>query len=185
MNAEKLKEVLEAHRKWLDDEEGGERANLSRADLSGADLSGADLSEADLRWADLRWADLSGADLSRANLSGAKGLSLASDILSDLFKVTKDGIIAYKIFGAERCTPESWTLEPGAVITENVNHCRTNDCGCGINVDTLDWLKRTFHGEIWEVLIRWEWLPDVCVPYGTTGKIRCGKCELVKVVEKV
>lgn len=160
MTAEKLKEVLEAHRKWLKGEEGGVRANLTRADLTGADLTGA-------------------------NLSRAKGLSLASDILSDLFKVTKDGIIAYKIFGAQYGIPESWKLEPGAVITENVNHCRTNDCGCGINVATLDWLKKTYHGEIWEVLIRWEWLPDVCVPYVTSGKIRCGKCELVKVVEKV
>ena len=48
MTAEKLKEVLEAHQKWLDDEEGGEKANLSEADLSGADLSGANLSGADL-----------------------------------------------------------------------------------------------------------------------------------------
>ena len=81
MRREEIKEVLEKHRKWLTDEEGGECADLSRADLSWADLSGAnlswadlswaDLSEANLSWADLSWADLSGANLSRANLSGA------------------------------------------------------------------------------------------------------------------
>ena len=75
-----LNEILEKHLKWLNDENGGERANLSGtnlsganlsgADLSGADLSRANLSGADLSGADLRIADLSGADLSRTNLSG-------------------------------------------------------------------------------------------------------------------
>ena len=68
--------VLKKHKKWLNNEDGGERANLSGADLSGTDLSEANLSGADLRWAnlsgaDLRWANLSGADLRWANLSGA------------------------------------------------------------------------------------------------------------------
>ena len=66
-----LKSILDRHAKWLDDAEGGERANLSRADLWRANLSGADLSRADLSGANLWGADLSGADLSRANLSGA------------------------------------------------------------------------------------------------------------------
>ena len=64
MEQSKLNEILKLHKMWLDDEEGGEMADLSGADLSGADLSGANLSganlsRADLRWADLRWADLS------------------------------------------------------------------------------------------------------------------------------
>jgi hypothetical protein len=46
-------EILELHRKWLNNEEGGKRADLSDADLSDADLSGADL----------RGAVLSGADV--------------------------------------------------------------------------------------------------------------------------
>ena len=81
MNNIDLKTILEKHRLWLNNEDGGEMADLSwaylrwadlsGADLSGADLSGADLSLADLSWADLRWADLSGADLSGADLSGA------------------------------------------------------------------------------------------------------------------
>ena len=88
---EELNEILEKHKKWLEDNEVGERAdlsvadlsganlsvaNLSVADLSGANLSRADLSGANLRWAnlrvaDLRWANLSGADLRGADLSGA------------------------------------------------------------------------------------------------------------------
>jgi hypothetical protein len=61
-----LKEILEKHNKWLNNKDGGEKANLS-----GADLRWADLRWADLRWADLRGADLSGADLRGADLSGA------------------------------------------------------------------------------------------------------------------
>jgi hypothetical protein len=45
---EKLKEILEKHLLWINNKQGGERANLSGANLSGANLSGADLSGANL-----------------------------------------------------------------------------------------------------------------------------------------
>ena len=64
-------EVLQRHAKWLRNEKGGERADLSWADLSNADLHGADLSWADLHGADLSNADLSEADLSNADLRNA------------------------------------------------------------------------------------------------------------------
>ena len=41
MKPEKLKEIVDKHKKWLRNEEGGTRANLYRADLSRADLSRA------------------------------------------------------------------------------------------------------------------------------------------------
>ena len=91
MTSEETQKVLELHKKWLNDEVDGKRANLCETNLSGADLReanlhgvnlsgadlceadlhGADLSEANLRGADLSWADLSGADLSGADLRGA------------------------------------------------------------------------------------------------------------------
>ena len=76
ITAEELKDILAKHKKWLNDEEGGEQADLSGADLYGADLKyadlyGADLSGADLRCADLKYADLYGADLKYADLYGA------------------------------------------------------------------------------------------------------------------
>ena len=49
MTNEELKKIIEKHEKWLEDQEGGERANLCGADLRGADLCGADLRGADLR----------------------------------------------------------------------------------------------------------------------------------------
>ncbi len=71
MTKEQLNKVLEKHKKWLNDEPGGERADLRRANLQGADLWGANLWRADLWEADLRGADLRGADLRGANLQGA------------------------------------------------------------------------------------------------------------------
>ena len=71
MTKEELDKVLESHKKWLDGDCGGKRADLCGADLCGADLCGADLRGADLRGANPYCADLSGADLSGADLSGA------------------------------------------------------------------------------------------------------------------
>ena len=86
MNAEEIRIVLEKHEKWLKNELGGIRADLSGADLYGLDINGSNLwganlikadlrvaylIKADLREATLRVANLSGADLNGADLSGA------------------------------------------------------------------------------------------------------------------
>ncbi len=197
MTPEKLAEILAAHKLWLNDEEGGVRANLSGADLRGADLSEADLrwadlSEADLRWANFRGANLSEANLSwanlsEANLSGAKELLPAVNFIDAHFERVADGYIAYKTFNSEYAAPESWTIAEGSVITENVNFNRCDECGCGINVAPLDWVKSNYGwrgGAIWKVLIRWEWLCGVCVPYNSNGKIRCERVELLEVVSR-
>ena len=68
MTQEELSMVLNRHKKWLNNEEGGEKADLSGADLSGANLIGADLSRVNLSRANLRGADLSGANLCGADL---------------------------------------------------------------------------------------------------------------------
>ena len=99
------------------------------------------------------------------------------------FERTDSGYIAYKTFGSERKPPEEWKIEPGAIIEENVNFNRSEECGCGINVAPLDWVKRNYSGDIWKVLIRWEWLCGVCVPYMTDGKIRCERVELLEIVK--
>ena len=169
MNKDALNKILEAHRKWLNNEADGKRANLSGASLSGADLGGADLSYADLRV---------------ANLRGAEGLLDAINYMEARFERTVDGYIAYKTFGAMCDAPKEWEIKPGSVIKENVNMCRADVCGCGINVAPLEWVRKNYKGEIWKVLIRWEWLVGVCVPYNTDGKIRCERVELVEVVKE-
>ena len=99
MNGEEIRIVLEKHEKWLNNELGGIRADLSGADIYGLDLRGANLYGAnliradlrvayliktDLREANLSGADLSGADLRKANLSGANlsGANLSGANLS-------------------------------------------------------------------------------------------------------
>ncbi len=71
MKQDEVNSILELHKKWLYDEEGGKRANLRGADLYGANLRGADLRGANLRGANLRGADLYGANLYGADLYGA------------------------------------------------------------------------------------------------------------------
>ena len=68
---DELQAILAKHKAWLNDEEGGECANLRGADLRYANLRGADLRYANLSGANLREANLSGANLREANLSGA------------------------------------------------------------------------------------------------------------------
>lgn len=68
MTSEEIKKVLDLHKKWLNNEQSGGRANLSGADLREANLSGANLRGADLCKANLSWAELSEANLSGANL---------------------------------------------------------------------------------------------------------------------
>ena len=198
MTKEKLNEILTAHTLWLQNEDGGRRADLCGANLSGADLSGAhlswanlsgaDLSGANLCEADLRRANLSGADLRRANLSGAdlSGANLISSInfLEAHFERTTDGYIVYKCFGAQYKAPEKWEIKPGSVIEETVNPLRTCDYGSGINVAPLEWVRKSYNTRpIWKLLIRWEWLAGVVCPYNSDGKIRCERAELVEVVE--
>ena len=68
LNAQELNKILELHKKWLNDEPDGKRADLHGADLSDADLSGADLSGANLSGADLYHTNLYHANLYHANL---------------------------------------------------------------------------------------------------------------------
>ena len=178
-------------------------ANLRRATMYGANLSGADLTDADLSDANLCRADMSDANLCRANLtdadlsdanlymsnlsganlSGANGLLSAVNFMEANFERTENGYIAYKTFGGQYTLPEKWKIKPGSVIEENVNFDRCNDCGCGINVAPIKWIKDLYIGDIWKVLIRWEWLAGVCVPYNSKGKIRCERVELIEIVK--
>ena len=68
---EELEVFLRKHKLWLENKEGGERANLKGANLDGANLKGANLSWANLSWANLDGANLDGANLKGANLKGA------------------------------------------------------------------------------------------------------------------
>ena len=201
-----LEEILKKHELWLLGDKAGERANLSGADLSGVNLSDADLSGADLSGVNLSDADLSGADLSDANLfgvnlsdanmegvnlsganmegvnlSGAKNLLSPINYLKENFEHTDEGYIVYKCFNNMYSAPDKWDISIGSVIEEEVNPNRTTTCGCGINVAPLDWVRNEYpHRQVYKLLIRWEWLSGVVVPYNTDGKIRCARAEIIE-----
>ena len=103
MSPEEIKEVLERHKRWIEESKGWsekDRADLYRADLHGADLRGADLYGANLRGADLYRADLHVADLYRADLYGAdlRGANLYGANLrgADLYRADLRGANLYR-----------------------------------------------------------------------------------------
>ena len=163
MTQDDFNKILELHKKWLNGDPDGKRAYL--------------------RGSDLRGSDLSGCDLRGCNLSGCDGLISPIQYMDQHYERCADGYIAYKTFNAIYNQPSKWDIVPGAVIEETVNANRTDACGCGINVAPLDWVKQRYDTGIWKVLIRWEWLPGVCVPYNTDGKIRCERVQLLEIVE--
>ena len=156
-----LNEILEKHLKWLNAENGGERADLSGADLSGADLRGANLRGANLRGAnlsvaDLRGANLSGVSLYRADLRGAdlRGANLyRADLLGANLRGTEIELMLVNKF-YPICCPEAgsfvgWKKVRGDLIvklevTENAKRssafgrkCRCNEAKV-LDIQNLD-----------------------------------------------
>ena len=160
-------------------------ANLRRANLRDADLSNANLRDANLRDANLRDANLRDADLSDANLSGTLGIMSPIDFMEENFQKTQKGLVVFKTFDNIYKINPNWNIAPGAIISETVNPSRCSNCGCGINVGTLGYVRDNNKKNlpIWKLLIRWEWLPGVVVPFNTDGKIRCERAELIEIVE--
>lgn len=83
--------ILEDHKKWLQGDASGVRADFKGADLSCADLNYVDLMGADLSGANLRRANLSRTNLRKADLRGAD-LILTDLRDSDLRDATLIGV---------------------------------------------------------------------------------------------
>ena len=187
IEADNIKTAVE---KAIEQEADLSEANLSRADLRGADLSKANLSEANLSRADLRGADLSKANLSGANLSWAN-LSWAENIRNNTkefikkFKFNKDGMIVYKAIGnTQYSLNPNWKIKEGEYLEENVNPCKVDDCGCGVNFGTLEYVEKEYpKSKIWECLIELEDLVEVVVPFNTDGKARCSRLKLLRLIK--
>jgi len=182
MDANKLKEILDKHSKWLRKEKGGEKANLSganlsrtylsRANLSEANLSGANLSEADLSGADLTWADLSGANLTRANLTRAN-LSRADLTRANL---TGANLTEANLTGANL----SWADLSGAnLFWANLKDVKNMPCFQIVpeSGSFVGW-KKLQNGVIAELLI-----PAKAARVSSTGR-KC-RAEFVKVIELI
>jgi hypothetical protein len=82
---EELIEIIKKHKKWLEKEKDGIKADLYKANLQGAYLDEANLRGANLQGADLQGADLRGANLDKADLRGANLYE------ADLYKTNLQG----------------------------------------------------------------------------------------------
>ncbi|HWQ46378.1 MAG TPA: pentapeptide repeat-containing protein [Longilinea sp.] len=83
---------IDLHKKFLNGEEGGKKANLKGAYMKGINLAGVDLTGADLRGANLTKANLQGANLTGANLANLWGTntSIENANLRDAILVNAD-----------------------------------------------------------------------------------------------
>lgn len=169
-------------------------ANLCNATLWNANLVGADLTDVTLRGANLRGAnminatlkgvDLVGVDLADSNLYLAYGLMSPTTFIKEHFERTPDGYIAYAVFKSQFSDNLKSEIKSGSVVEEEVCFDRREYRARGINVAPIDWVKANHPDQdIWRVLIRWEWLPGVCVPFNSDGIIRCERVELLEIVK--
>ena len=138
-----LNRILDLHRKWLNNEDGGERADLISADLSSANLycanlRGANLRRADLCSADLRDADLCSANLRRADLRGANLDFSCWPLWCGSLDTKIDTRVAtqllYHLMRACTVSPDvsdafKAALFTDALISEANNFHRVNECG--------------------------------------------------------
>jgi hypothetical protein len=103
------------------------------------------------------------------------------------FKIEIDYYLVYKAVGNTfRNIPENWKIEEGSYIKEVVNSNRTDECGCGVNFGTLEWIADNIEDpeSIWECRLYFEDLADLIVPYNTDGKARCSRLQLIKIIDK-
>ena len=160
-------------------------ANLKNADLRGANLEFANLEHANLDGADLEGARLEGVQLHNARLYGTKGLPSAEDFLAG-FEKDENGILVWKRIGPVTfySFTKKWSIKPGAILKETVNPDRGTLCAAsGIQFETKKWADENYlEADLWKCRIRWAWLTDVVVPFGTDGRARTRKLELIEIV---
>ena len=120
------------------------------------------------------------------NLSQSKGLLNPLSFMYENFATNEDGFIVFKAFGETFYKmPAIWEIKEGLFLNEEVNYNRTEECGCGVNFATRDWIEKNFsnsfkHITVWECLLHFRDLALLCVPYKTDGKARCGRLQLIK-----
>lgn len=166
ITAEKLKDILAKHKKWLNGEEGGEQADLRGTDLRYVDLKGAnlrfvrlqgvalqfaDLRDTDLRFANLRDADLKCANLKGADLRGANFLKV-NLLYADLrFADLRDA----NVYGADlKGAYRPWLVYAGNIGSRRYETLYFADCDsvrCGCWNDYLGGMLAEFKARIDEV----------------------------------
>ena len=172
ISKEELDTILKKHKMWLNNEPGGERANLSDANLRGANLI-----KANLRWANLIRADLSEANLSEANLSWA---DLSEANLREAY--LSDANLSYATL--------SWADLRDADL-RGANLKRANLCWTNLSEAKLDWPlvcpeKGSFVGYKkcrGNLIVELEIQEDALRSSSTTRKCRCSKAKVLSITD--
>lgn len=123
-----LSKILELHRKWLNLEEGGVRANLQGVNLQGIDLHKADLCGANLCGADLRESNLYEANLLEANLYKANLCA------ANLYKAN---LLEANLCKANLCEANLYGAKMFGAKLSGANLCNTNLCRAGLQSSDL------------------------------------------------
>lgn len=160
-------------------------AHLEYANLENSNLIDVNFSDANLKNAIMRNTDLSGSHMTNLNLigadfSGAQGLLDPIEFLKSNFECSSEGYIVYKGFDLYHPRPDKWNLKCGEIISETCNPDRSCLCGSGINVATYPWIKQRLEPKkIYKMLIKYEWLSGVIVPFQTEGEIRTSRAQII------
>lgn len=120
------------------------------------------------------------------NFKGSTGLSSPIDIIAGNYEKTENGYIGYCAFDK--------APELGQIFTETVNTNRSTPSGIRVMTkEHMEWIykdketgndKRTRYKkvEVWEVVIPFEYLSGVVVPFDFHGEIYCERVKATKFV---
>ena len=173
MDANELREILDKHVKWLQDEEGGERANLYGADLRRADLSGANLSDANLSDADLRRAYLRDTCLS------PELHKLHRQFCRECPPLATGGRIVFRTAKSQHVG--STEYKPGRTYTApHLSFDCATDCHPGIYAASLEWMQREYQDRQLVVC----YVRDGDWIISAKGAIRCKKLRVLRYYEE-
>ena len=132
MTQTELNKVLELHKMWIDNKDGGVRADLKGADLRYANLKDANLKDADLRSADLRYANLKDADLRSADLRGVNLDYSCFPLWCGSLHIKTDRRIMAQLayhFCAQDCDDPDYLKARNAILDFANTFHRVKECG--------------------------------------------------------
>lgn len=157
-------------------------ATLCHTSLVNATLTDASIRVADLSEADISEAKLGSVDLYRSRLQNIKGLVNPIDFMANNFEKNADGYVVY--------TTSDEDLTPGTTLERTCNmdpQCCEYVPVTGIHCwdqENATFVSHYKDENLYKVLIRWEWLLGVCVPYSSfRSGIRCSKVEVLDKLE--
>ena len=200
-NGNNLKEVLEAHKRWLagfgyEDPENASKADFTGANLKYVDLSGVDLSDAVFNYANmycavltdtkLNYADLLCADLTHATLIGAN-LSYANLCSAQFCHAT---LTRANLRYATLCFADFYEADLSLAILDNAvltraelrraKQCPPTPMACPSEGSFIAW-KKCLVGDDGEVIVKLKIPADAKRSSATNSKCRASKAKVLDI----